>query len=152
MEFHRASLSYFSIAALCLLKPLFVLGESELQSFPSPNRLQSLGQLCLTLRRERQPGVVPSLAVFLNIQARDSHSGQAQRDPCPRGHRLGEGSVGSNAVLCSPREGGAGIFCAEPWCPSQNTSKVVYFPGTEGTGAVCCVQPRLCNPQRLPRK
>lgn len=46
MEFHRASLTYFSIAALCLLKPLFVLGESELHSFPSPNRLQSLGQLC----------------------------------------------------------------------------------------------------------
>lgn len=34
MEFHRASLTYFSIAALCLLKPLFVLGESELHSFP----------------------------------------------------------------------------------------------------------------------
>lgn len=37
MEFHSASLTYFSIAALCLLKPLFVLGESELHSFPSPN-------------------------------------------------------------------------------------------------------------------
>lgn len=52
MEFHRASLIYFSIAALCLLKPLFVLGESELRSFSSPDRLQSLGQLCLALGRE----------------------------------------------------------------------------------------------------
>lgn len=103
MEFHRASLTYFSIAALCLLKPLFVLGESELHSFPSPNRLQSLGWLCLTLRRERQPGVVPSLAIFLNIQAWDSYSGQAERDSLPF-FFWGRGVWGSTQFCAAPEQ------------------------------------------------
>lgn len=151
MEFHRASLTYFSIAALCLLKPLFWVNQT-CTPFLLQTDCKALAWLALP---DPQEGATAWGCTQLGYFPQHSGMGLIQwpsRERLPALLLLGEESVGFNTVLCSPRAGEAGIFCAEPQCLSQNTSKVVYFHGTEGTGAVCCVQPRLCNPQRLPRK
>lgn len=60
--------------------------------------------------------------------------------------------MGSDTSLCcaTPEWEEQGSSCTEMQRPNQNTSKMVCFYGTKGTGAMCRVWLRLCNPQRLP--